>query len=87
MTNKYNQTLMTVRYIICALTPMTAWDIVVEDYATDRIGTKVNTNGVYYTDLDKGKVEKAVKEVLNYPVVSVDFMENVIFCTKENVNK
>ena len=87
MTNKYNQKLFTVRYIICALTPLTAWDIIVEDPTKDKLGTQVNRYGVYYTDLDRGKVEPAVKEVLDYPVVSIDFIENVIFCTKEEINK
>lgn len=87
MTNKYNQKLFTVRHIICALTPLTAWDIIVEDPTKDRLGTQVNRYGVYYTDLDRGKVEPEVKKVLDYPVVSIDFLENVIFCTKEETNQ
>lgn len=87
MTNKYNQKLFTVRYTICALTPLTGWDIIVEDPTKDKLGTQVNRYGVYYTDLDRGKVEPAVKEVLNYPVVSIDFIENIIFCAKEDINK
>lgn len=87
MTNKYNQKLFTVRYIICALTPLTGWDIIVEDPTKDKLGTQVNRYGVYYADLDKGKAEPAVKKVMDYPVVSVDFLENVIFCTKEDISK
>lgn len=87
MTNKNNQKLFTVRYAICILAPLTGWDIIVEDPTKDKLGTQVNRYGVYYADLDKGKVEPAVKKVMDYPVVSIDFVENVIFCTKENINK
>lgn len=87
MTNKYNQKLFTVRYIVCILAPLTGWDIIIEDPTQDRLGTQVNKRSVYYADLDKGKVESAVKKVMDYPVVSVDFVESVIFCTKEDINK
>ena len=87
MTNKYNQKLFTVRYAICILIPLTGWDIIVEDPTKDKLGTKVNKRSVYCANLDKGKVEPAVKKVMDYQVVSVDFIENVIFCTKEDINK
>lgn len=89
---KNKTTIFSVFDIIKRFGDLNRWTIIIEDVKSDKIGTTLNQDKpIGYRELrhieSLWEIDDSVLEAMDYKAVSIDLEENVIFCTKEDINK